>query len=96
MKFTVVKFNPEGDGVTALYIDGKLHIHGDYYHNKIDEWIDGFLAGSKHLNWPMQQEAHYVPSDNCKPIYEDGQEPPPKWPDKRKRYYKHKLTADQL
>lgn len=96
MKFTVVKFNYEGDGVTALYIDGKLHTHGDYYHNKIDEWIDGFLAGIKHLNWPMQQETHYIPGEKCEPIWENGESPPEQWPDARKKYFKHRRNEDEL
>lgn len=45
MQIDIVRINPEGDGVTALYIDGGMHIYGDYYHDKIDNWVEGFLAG---------------------------------------------------
>lgn len=42
-KIDIVYFNPEGDGVTAIYIDGELYKWGDYYHDKIDDWCRGFL-----------------------------------------------------
>ena len=45
MKIQIVHINPEGDGATALYVDDELHTHGDYYHNKIGDWISGFLDG---------------------------------------------------
>ena len=45
-KFTIVTFE-HGEYVKSLYIDGKLHIYGDYYHNKIDELINGFIDGAK-------------------------------------------------
>ena len=39
MNVDIVYFNPSGDGVTAIYIDGKLYTHGDDYHDKINFWI---------------------------------------------------------
>lgn len=49
MKFTIVTFDPLGDAIPkALYIDGELYKYGDYYHDKIDEWIDGFIEGVKY------------------------------------------------
>ena len=44
--FTIVHF-PEGEGVHAIYIDGVLEKYGDYYHDKIQNWIEGFLSGSR-------------------------------------------------
>jgi hypothetical protein len=82
MKFTIVVFNWEGDGVTALYVNGKYHIHGDYYHNKIGDWIDGFLAGLKFAKQEFSQETWYVDAGDCKPIWELGRVPPKKWPNK--------------
>ena len=42
IKFTSIRFGEEG--ITALYDgDGKLVTSGDYYHDKIDEFIDGYL-----------------------------------------------------
>lgn len=35
----------EGDTVTALYLNGELRREGDYYHNHIDDWVEGFLEG---------------------------------------------------
>jgi hypothetical protein len=45
LNLKIVSINPEGDGVTCLYINNMLHMYGDYYHNKIDDWIAGFVAG---------------------------------------------------
>lgn len=43
-----VKISPETDGVDGLYIDCKLVTQGDYYHDKISDYIAGFLAGLKY------------------------------------------------
>ena len=45
--FTEVDFTGGGDGVYALYIDGNLFKYGDYYHNKINEWIEAFTEGAR-------------------------------------------------
>lgn len=37
---TEVDFTGGGDGVHAIYIDGNLHKYGDYYHDKIEEWVE--------------------------------------------------------
>lgn len=47
--YVVVEFFPQGDGVTALYRDGKLHTKGDY-HDKISDWIEGFERGVRETN----------------------------------------------
>ena len=44
--FTIVNF-PQGEGVHAIYIDGVLEKYGDYYHDKIQNWIQGFLDGTR-------------------------------------------------
>ncbi len=49
IKATIVDFSGGGDGITALYLDGVLHTYGDYYHNKIDDTIGGFLDGVKYV-----------------------------------------------
>jgi len=56
----IVKFNPEGDGVTAIYIYGVLFTYGDYYHDKIDDWVQGFIDGLEYamasfnvVNWAL-------------------------------------------
>lgn len=50
MKLTLtwVRFDPDGDGVDALYINDKLHMYGDYYHNKQFEFQTGFVDGIKY------------------------------------------------
>jgi hypothetical protein len=96
MKMTVVEFGYEGDGVTALYIDGVKHTHGNYYDDKIGKWIEGFVAGLEYAEIGFTHEDHYVPADDCEDICHGGDEPPAKWPDARKKYFKHKLTKDEL
>lgn len=45
IKISLVTF-PGGDGeVVACYPDGILEFYGDYYHNKIDDRIEGFIHG---------------------------------------------------
>ena len=42
IKFTSIRFGEEG--ITALYdSEGNLVTSGDYYHDKIDEFIEGYL-----------------------------------------------------
>jgi hypothetical protein len=92
MQVTVVKFNPEGDGVTALYIDGKKHTHGDFYHDKIDDWIAGFIEGLKFAEVNFEEAEDEIPGDKCKLIHQSGQEPPMEWPDRK--YYKHRTIHE--
>lgn len=40
MKVVIVQI---GDEVQAMYINGKLRYEGDYYHDKIEVWIEGYL-----------------------------------------------------
>lgn len=74
--FKIVRFNPEGDGVTALYMNDKLYTHGDYYHNKIDTWIDGFIDGIK-LNNEVVIEYYSLGEESrlCKRVI-NGDSPP--------------------
>lgn len=88
MKIVVVSFNPEGDGVTAMYVDGRRYTYGDYYHNKIDDWIKGFVGALEYLATQMTVEYDAIPGEKCKPILNGG-EPPEKWPDRK--YYKHRI-----
>jgi hypothetical protein len=71
-----VDFKGGGDGVDALYINGMLHKYGDYYHDKIGEWIEGFLGGIKYagINYTFK-------TIQCKPelveeVSENGGVPP--------------------
>lgn len=56
----IVNIHPEGDGMTALYLDGELFRTGDYYHDKIDDWIEGFIAGLEYGEVPVKQKRSYV------------------------------------
>lgn len=44
--FTIVTFS-SGEIVKALYINGTLEFCGDYYHDKIQDKIEGFIEGAK-------------------------------------------------
>ena len=63
IEIDIVSINPEGDGVTALYIDGDLHTHGNEYHDKIDVWISGFLDGLKYAEVDFLKENWEVSGD---------------------------------
>lgn len=89
MRLCRVSFAYESDGVTALYIDGKLHTHGDYYHDKIDDWINGFIEGLKYAGQQVTVASDQIPEEKCIPICQEGREPPAKWPDKK--YHKHRV-----
>jgi hypothetical protein len=78
--------------VTALYIDGKLHTSGDYYHDKIDDWINGFIAGLEFAEVKFELDEHHIPGDDCLPIHQDGEPPPEKWPDRK--YYKRRVQPE--
>lgn len=68
INITRISINPSGDGYDAIYIDGKLLMDGDYYHDKIDEKMEGIL---KYLKF--QKEKYKVkgygfdvrPEDDC-------------------------------
>jgi len=50
VKITIVHIHPEGDGVTAMYINDELYASGDYYNDKIDDWICGFIEGLEYTD----------------------------------------------
>ena len=74
MTITKVDFSMGGDGMTALYKDGIKIKEGDYYHDKIDQFIEGFIFALNTLNIPH----HYNVIDAVKEnkvawsIYEEG------------------------
>ena len=49
MKATIVNFVAEsgGDYYQALYLDGKLVMEGDEYHDNIGSKVEGYLEGLK-------------------------------------------------
>lgn len=78
MKIDIVKINPEGDGVTALYINDALWTYGDYYHDKIDDWIQGFLEGLDYATAEYNLHKWEISGDSQIgiDIYEGGSAPP--------------------
>ena len=83
MKIDIVDFTNGGDGVTAVYVDGKLHRHGDPYHDSITQWIDGFVAGLKFAKVKVKVNKVYLAGDNqwVARVSEDGDLPPKKLKD---------------
>ena len=78
MEIDVVHINPEGDGVTALYVDGALYKYGDYYHDKIDFWVEGFIDGVCQVKRVFQVKYWELPgvSKLSKKVCEVGHSPP--------------------
>jgi hypothetical protein len=54
--------NAEYEEEKALYdLDGEYIIKkGDYYHDKIDEWIDGFIQGLDYANEEVDLETKEI------------------------------------
>lgn len=49
MEVVTVDFRGGGDGVLALYVGGNLYKYGDEYHDKIEDYIRGFVDGLKFI-----------------------------------------------
>ncbi len=64
IKLTIVDLTGNGDGIHALYINGKLHHYGDYYHDKIEIWIKGFIDGLKYINPNIVEEKLKIDNNN--------------------------------
>jgi len=76
-RLTVVDFTNGGDGVTALYVNGQLEKYGDYYHDKIDEWIKGFEAGIKMTGAYVEVEKEVCKDESlCFDISDMAEMPP--------------------
>lgn len=80
--FYVITVHPEGDGYTALYsVNGNLVMEGDYYHNKINDKIDGFLYGIAY-SWGTQVHVRFDSIPSSDEEIEDGTSPfHGDWPD---------------
>ena len=73
IKVDTVYFGDEGE-VMGLYLDGVLEASGDQYHNKIDEYIDGYIDGMKKGGADLKKtEAHGLQVDTEKPCVVDGE-----------------------
>lgn len=62
--YTVAHLNWEGDGITALYEGDALLMEGDYYHDKIDDKIEGFFQGLDHQGADYGRQDIYVSGDD--------------------------------
>jgi hypothetical protein len=59
--WTIVHFAWEGDGEAALYDpSGVLVTRGDQYHDKISDWLEGYLAAVKRFAPSMRSRDLYV------------------------------------
>lgn len=93
-RYTIVEFGWDVDSVKALYINGELEKSGDYYHDKISYWLDGFEYAIKLLQSDASFEKLYIHSNNCEDILELGDSPPDYWPDEK--YILVSKTKDNL
>jgi len=68
VKITKVDFTGGDDGVYACYIDGVLEFYGDYYHDKIEDIIKGFISGlkwfKKNYVYPLTIEVEFFQCQN--------------------------------
>lgn len=81
MKLDIVHFDAYGDGVIAIYINDKLYTYGDEYHDRMSNWITGFLDGLKYAEVDFVEnrlEVCYAKHNTrfLKKIVEQGQSPP--------------------
>lgn len=93
MKAHHITFDPSGESVQALYLNGSLYMHGDYQHDKIGVRIESFLEGLSFTGATIDIEKLDVPFDFCRSITEDGQEPPGNWPDPGFAMARHAVRA---
>lgn len=82
-KVTVVEFGPEVDSIMALYVDGKCFTYGDYYHDKIRDFIRGWVHCWANGDRKAAEQVEYiaVPVNECLDVLEDGSPIPNVWPD---------------
>jgi len=83
MELTIVSFCGGGDGIHALYVDGELHKYGDYYHDKIEVWINGFSDGLKYAKVDCTEKVIDLPDGHelIEDTWEMGNPPPNKLSD---------------
>lgn len=73
IKITEVDFNMGGDGRNALYLNGQKIKEGDYYHDKITVFIEGFVFALKTMgiNYNYQKMIASEDNDVAFGIYEN-------------------------
>ncbi len=49
-KIEIKKCKNCSESVKSLYMNDKLILQGDYYHDKIDDFIKGYLTALRELN----------------------------------------------
>lgn len=52
------------DGITAIFVNGEFYRSGDYYHDKIDDWYEGFKSGLSYVGMPFKEEDPYYLDDD--------------------------------
>jgi hypothetical protein len=73
--FTVVTFE-SGESVSAIYVDDVLLKYGDYYHDKINDWIKGFLEGVRWSGINLEESKFTCGDDKISEDVCDGGIPP--------------------
>lgn len=76
INLTEVTFNPGGDSIIALYVNDKLLCYGDYYHDKMSDYLRGFYNALSWTQTEYKLEYISIPEEECRDIL-DGDDPPP-------------------
>jgi hypothetical protein len=74
MELQIVHFDPFGDGITALYKEGKLETWGDFYHDKIDDYIRGYIEGVKATGTEVSTINYYGATEDLEETMEPLEE----------------------
>lgn len=61
MKIDIVTFD-DSENVMGIYVDGKIHLFGDNYHDRMYEFTEGFVAGLKLANKDIEIKEHVYDS----------------------------------
>jgi hypothetical protein len=78
MLIDIVYFDPDGDGVTAIYVNNQLNFFGGEYHEKISVFVAGFLNGLALVDAGAIVCRYSLGDDHplSKEVTEDGKIPP--------------------
>jgi hypothetical protein len=63
LKLDVVFFGDATGETSALYIDGELELQGDAYHDKIDQYINGYMDGLEYAGMNIDVKRHSLDLD---------------------------------
>lgn len=99
MTITYISLDPDSDGYDAIFIDNKLFMHGDEYHERISAKMDGIIEYLEFTKVDFAQERFDLfPADEVSIFDEDYM---PKAKDTPEKYMKrmskflHSITSSK-